>query len=97
MAAPTDEEIVEGMKLLAETEGIFAETAGGVVIGGLKRLAQGGAIGPNELTVAFITGAGTNTIEAVMDHVVKPIHIQPTVRSFEEAMGHAPKEQTSPR
>ena len=97
VAAPTDEEIVEGMKLLAETEGIFAETAGGVVIGGLKRLTQGGAIGPNELTVAFITGAGTKTIEAVMDHVVKPIHIQPTVRSFEEAMGHVPKEQTSQR
>ncbi|MBM2827110.1 MAG: threonine synthase [Dehalococcoidia bacterium] len=56
--AVDDDEIVDGMKLLAQTEGIFAETAGGVVIAGLRRLAASGVIGRNDLTVAFITGCG---------------------------------------
>ena len=55
--ASEDEEIVEGIKLLAESEGIFAETAGGVVIAGLKKLALAGKIAPDEVTVAYITGA----------------------------------------
>ena len=50
----SDDEIIEGMKLLARTEGIFAETAGGVVTASLKRLAESGAIDPDETTVAFI-------------------------------------------
>ena len=53
----SDPEIVAGMKLLAETEGIFAETAGGVTVASLKQLAEQGRIGPDEVTVAFITGA----------------------------------------
>jgi threonine synthase len=84
--AVTDEEIIEGMKLLARTEGIFAETAGGVTIATLKRLVQAGQIRPDELTVAFITGNGLKTQEAVADSVVQPVHIRPTLRSFEEAM-----------
>ncbi|MER3404354.1 MAG: threonine synthase [Chloroflexota bacterium] len=84
--AVTDEEIVEGMKLLARTEGIFAETAGGVTIATLKRLVQAGHIQPDELTVAYITGNGLKTQEAVVDSVVQPVHIKPTLRSFEEAM-----------
>ena len=84
--AVTDEEIVEGMKLLARTEGIFAETAGGVTIATLKRLVQAGHIRPDELTVAYITGNGLKTQEAVVDSVVQPVHIKPTLRSFEEAM-----------
>ena len=63
----TDDEIVEGMKLLAQTEGIFAETAGGVVVAGLRKLAASGAVRHNELTVACITGAGLKTQEAVID------------------------------
>jgi threonine synthase len=85
-AAVTDDEVIEGMKLLAETEGIFSETAGGVVIASLKRLAESGQIHPDELTVAFITGGGLKTQEAVQDHVIQPLHIAPTVESFEEKL-----------
>jgi threonine synthase len=83
-SAVPDEEVIEGMKLLAETEGIFAETAGGTTIAALKRLVENGSILPEELTVAFITGAGPKTQEAVADHLVAPLHIAPTVTSFEE-------------
>ncbi|MDO8635179.1 MAG: pyridoxal-phosphate dependent enzyme, partial [Dehalococcoidia bacterium] len=86
-AMSTDPEIVDGMKLLAETEGIFAETAGGVVIAGLKRLVTSGAIKEDELTVAYITGNGLKTLEAIQDSVVKPILIKPDINSFEAALG----------
>ncbi len=84
--AVSDEELIEGMKLLAQTEGIFAEAAGGVVIGGLRKLVASGAIKRNQLTVAFITGAGPRTQEIVSD-VVQPLAIQPTLESFEEVLG----------
>ena len=84
--AVTDEEVVEGMKLLAETEGIFAETAGGVVIAGLRKLVTSEIIKKDKLTVAFITGAGFKTQEAVAE-VVHPLVIQPTLESFEEVLG----------
>ena len=82
-ASVTDEEIIEGIKLLAETEGIFAETAGGTVIASLKQLVENGSIAPDELTVAFITGGGLKTQEAIAEAIAKPLHIQPTVESFE--------------
>jgi threonine synthase len=82
-AAVTDDEVVEGIKLLAETEGVFAETAGGVVTASLKRLAASGAIDPDETTVAYITGGGLKTVEAVAGNVIEPLHIAPTVDSFE--------------
>ncbi|HZP57937.1 MAG TPA: threonine synthase [Dehalococcoidia bacterium] len=85
--ASDDDEIIDGIKLLAETEGIFAETAGGVVIAGLRKLAEAGRIQPDELTVAYITGAGLKTQEAVEDHLRKPLHIEPTLASFERAIG----------
>ncbi len=84
--AVTDEELIAGMKLLAQTEGIFAEAAGGVVIAGLKRLASSGVIKRNELTVAFITGAGPRTQETVSD-IVQPFAVQPSLESFEEVLG----------
>ncbi|MBI2907108.1 MAG: threonine synthase [Chloroflexi bacterium] len=84
--AVTDPEVVAGIKLLAETEGIFAETAGGVVVAGLKRLAASGAIKPDELTVAFITGNGLKTIEAVCDSLPKPLNIRPNLDSFSKAL-----------
>jgi len=83
--AVPEEDIARGMKLLAETEGIFAETAGGVVVYGLKQLVKQGRIKPHELTVAFITGNGLKTQEAVSD-VVHPVRTQPTMAAFEEAM-----------
>jgi len=84
--AVSDEELIEGMKLLAQTEGIFAETAGGVVVAGLKKLAASGAIKKGELTVAFITGAGLKTQEVVAG-VVQPLTIKATLESFEEVLG----------
>lgn len=82
----TDDDVVEGMKLLARTEGIFAETAGGVTVATLKSLAAKGAIHPDELTVAYITGNGLKTQEAVADSLAEPYRVKPTVDSFEEAM-----------
>ena len=84
--AVTDEEIIEGMKLLAQTEGIFAEATGGAVIASLKKLATSGQLKKNELTVAFITGAGPRTQETVAD-VVKPFVVHPNVESFEGVLG----------
>jgi threonine synthase len=81
----SDEEIVDGMKLLAETEGIFAETAGGVTIASLKQLVEAGKIHSDELTVAFITGAGFKTVEAVAGSLKKPLEIDPNFESFEAA------------
>ncbi len=74
------------MKLLAQTEGIFAEAAGGVVIGALKKLAASGVIKRDELAVAFITGAGPRTQEIVSD-AVKSVNVQPTLKSVKEMLG----------
>ena len=84
--AVTEEDVVEGMKLLAETEGIFTETAGGVVVSALKYLVKSGAIQRDDLTVAYITGNGLKTQEAV-ESVVHPLMVNPTMSSFEEAIG----------
>ena len=84
VAAP-EEEVVEGIKLLAETEGIFTETAGGVVISALRELARKGSIKPDEVTVAYITGNGLKTLEAVED-IAKPVNIAPDYESFQTAM-----------
>ncbi len=84
--AVTDEEAIEGMKLLAQSEGIFAEAAGGVVIAGVKKLAAAGVIKRNQLTVACITGAGPRTQEIVSD-VVRLFHVQPNLESFNEVLG----------
>ncbi|MBE0609149.1 MAG: threonine synthase [Dehalococcoidia bacterium] len=81
----TDEEIVAGIKLLAETEGIFGETAGGVTVASLKQLAAEGRIDPDELTVAFITGAGFKTLEAVAEALNPPLEVDATIESFESA------------
>ena len=88
-AVPEDE-IVQGMQLLAETEGIFTETAGGVVVSGLRHLVKQGRIKPHEVTVAYITGNGLKTQEAVSD-IVHPLVIQPTMEGFETALRAAGK------
>ncbi len=82
----TDDEVVEGIKLLAETEGIFAETAGGVTIGCLKKLVASGFIKRGEETVAIISGGGLKTVEAVADHLEEPLHVTPNAAAFNEAM-----------
>ena len=83
--AVSDDEVVEGIKLLAETEGIFSETAGGVVIAGLRRLVDQGLIDREELVVAFITGAGLKTQEAVAPRLKPALAVQPNIASFENA------------
>jgi threonine synthase len=63
----TDQEIREGIKLLAETTGIFTETAGGVTIGVLRKLAERGELQSGERVVAYITGEGLKTLDATRD------------------------------
>ena len=65
VAAVTDSEIVDGIRLLARTEGVFAETAGGVTVAVLAKLARAGIVKPKERVVAFITGNGLKTLDAV--------------------------------
>lgn len=83
--AVPDQEIVASMRLLAETEGIFSETAGGVTIGVLRRLAEEGAIGPDEIAVAYITGNGLKTQEAVQE-IAKSVRISASLKEFEDAI-----------
>ena len=82
----TDDEIVEGIKLLAETEGIFSETAGGVTIGCLKKMVASGFIRRDEETVAVISGGGLKTIEAVADKVQQPLRVPANANAFDEAL-----------
>jgi threonine synthase len=84
MDSVTDEEIVEGMMLLAQTEGVFAETAGGVTIGVLKKLVKQGVIKRTDTTVALITGNGLKTQEAVMHAVGRPTRISPSLVQFQK-------------
>jgi threonine synthase len=80
----TDEEIVAGIKLLAKTEGLFTETAGGVTVAVLKKLAESGRIRPDETTVAFITGCGYKTLEAVAGRVARVNVLPARIEAFRE-------------
>jgi threonine synthase len=83
--AVPDDVIVESMQLLAETEGIFAETAGGVTVGVLRQLVAEGTIKPDDVTVAYITGSGLKTQEPVAG-IVNPISIDPSFNAFVDAL-----------
>ncbi len=82
--AASDAEIVEGIRLLARTEGIFAETAGGVTIAVLKRLAEAGVLRRDERIVAYITGNGLKTPDAVSGVLPEPTQVAASIDSFEE-------------
>jgi len=82
----TDDEIIEGIKLLAKEEGIFAETAGGVTVATTKKLIEKGYIEKDEITVICVTGNGLKTKEALEGKMCKPLYIKPTVDSFEEVL-----------
>ncbi len=79
----SDEEIREGIRLLAECEGIFAETAGGVTVGVAKKLIAAGKIPAGDSAVLCITGHGLKTLDAVVGHVGEPRQIKPSLREFE--------------
>jgi threonine synthase len=85
VAAVSDAEVVEAIRLLARTEGIFAETAGGVTVGVLAKLAASGVIKPNERVVALITGNGLKTIEAVAPQCQPTVTIEPSLEAFQAA------------
>jgi threonine synthase len=85
-ADASDQEIIDAIKLLARTEGIFAETAGGVTLACTKKLIESGRIRKDEVTVICITGNGLKTQEALQGHTVSPHYIKPNLGSFEEVL-----------
>ncbi len=91
IGAVTDAEIVEGIRLLARTEGIFAETAGGVTVATLAKLASAGVIRPDERVVVYVTGNGLKTVEALAGSVGPSATIAPTLEAVAgliDADGH---------
>jgi threonine synthase len=78
----SDAEIRDAIRLLAETTGIFTETAGGVTVGVLAKLAERGAIGSGERVVVYITGEGLKTLDATRDSF-EMLEIDPSLESFE--------------
>jgi threonine synthase len=82
----TDEEIVDGIRLLARTEGIFAETAGGVTIATLAQLARQGVVRPDERVVVYVTGNGLKTLDALAPTASPTVTIRPTLDAFNAAV-----------
>jgi threonine synthase len=80
-----DDELVDGIRLLARTEGIFAETAGGVTVATLRKLLAAGHLDPDAETVVFNTGDGLKTLDAVAPHVAPAATIAPTLTAFRKA------------
>jgi threonine synthase len=78
----SDEEVRDGIQLLARTEGVFAETAGGVTVATLKKLVESGLLDPDEETVVFNTGDGLKTLDAVADRVGPAATIDPSYDAF---------------
>ncbi len=87
VASVTDDEMVEGMILLARSEGIFAETAGGVTIATLAKLAASGVVRSDERVVAYVTGNGLKTVDAVAPVLGPTATIAPTLEAFSDAVG----------
>jgi len=85
-----EDDIVRGVQLLAETEGIFTEGAGGVTVAATQQLIERGAIPRDESIVICITGNGYKTIEVLNGKGVQPIHIGRSLAEFEAAVGAAP-------
>ena len=83
----TDEEVVEGIKLLARTEGIFAETAGGVTVATAKKLIESGQLDPDGETVLLITGDGLKTLDALGDTVGPRATVPPSAEAVIKALG----------
>lgn len=91
---PTDRETVEGIQMLAECEGVFAETAGGVTVAAARRLIDSGKLDRSACTVLCITGNGLKTKECLEGQYTTHHAIQPTLKAFDvlydEIHGTAP-------
>ncbi len=87
----TDDEIRQAIRLLAECEGIFAETAGGVTVGVAKKLIASGKIPSNDSAVLCVTGNGLKTMDAINGHVGHPREIKPSLREFEGLVANEEK------
>jgi threonine synthase len=83
----TEQQIREGIELLASTEGVFTETAGGVTIANLKLMVEQGVIRPDEETVAYVTGNGYKTIEALEGYLEPSFNVGPDLDEFLAALG----------
>jgi threonine synthase len=86
----SDEEIVEGIRLLGETEGIFTETAGGVTVAVARKLIRQDRLNPEESIVLAITGNGLKTIGALQGRIAESVLIRPKLEDFEEQFLGAP-------
>jgi threonine synthase len=86
LASVTDDEIIDAIRLLARTEGIFAETAGGVTIATLAKLAAQGVVRRDETVVAIVSGHGLKTVEALTGTVGPTVTISPTLAAFDAAV-----------
>ena len=89
LAAVPDDEVIDGIQLLARTEGIFGETAAGVTIASLRRLAAEGAVRPDERVVVYVTGHGLKTLDAIATDVGPTATIAPTLDAFQAAFPNA--------
>jgi threonine synthase len=85
--ACTEAEVIDGVRLLAETEGVFTETAGGVTIAVLKRLVEAGVVRRDEETVALVTGNGYKTVEALEGTLEPSYRVAPDLDEFLAAIG----------
>jgi threonine synthase len=85
LAAVSDDEVRAGIRLLARTEGIFGETAAGVTVASLRRLAADGVVRPDERVVVYVTGHGLKTLDAVAGEVGPTATIAPTLEAFRAA------------
>lgn len=78
----TNTEILDAIKLLAKTEGIFTEPAGGVTVAVLKKLVESGDVSPDETVIFYVTGNGLKATEAILPHTAKPLEIESNLESF---------------
>ncbi|MEP6644719.1 MAG: pyridoxal-phosphate dependent enzyme, partial [Acidobacteriaceae bacterium] len=85
----SDDEVVDSIQLLAETEGIFTETAGGVTVGCASKLYQQGRVRPEETTVLCITGNGLKTTDALVGRYQAEQPIPPKLAEFEKYLANA--------
>ena len=83
----SDPEIVEGIRLLAKTEGIFSEPAGGVVIGALKRLVEAGKVDSDETIVCLITGSGLKATDSLIPYLPRPLTTEPELGQVAQIIG----------